>query len=201
MSDTPLTDAVMLASVSHVNDVLRSPEEPLTPLAKAAIDAVMKAVTALGEHAGNLERQLSGDFTLAHSPPWRCFHCGEFFTDARAAGIHFGIDQEFATPGCVERLTTSEQDLRRQVVASYEECSRAQDAAAKAERYEELYDALRADIRRLFNGADSLEIARDRMQCVENELKDAKAVITAAAAHSPTAVRLAREKVYGPEPA
>ena len=31
---------------------------------------------------------------------WRCFHCGELFTDRQEAGLHFGID-EGKTPACL----------------------------------------------------------------------------------------------------
>lgn len=41
---------------------------------------------------------------------WRCFHCEEEFTDAAAAGAHFGPDPA-SIPGCVIKLTGGDLGL------------------------------------------------------------------------------------------
>lgn len=42
---------------------------------------------------------------------WKCFHCGEVFTEKKDASIHFGIDM-FSTPGCIQKVSPGgEQSL------------------------------------------------------------------------------------------
>lgn len=45
---------------------------------------------------------------------WRCFHCGEVFTDVAAARLHFGVDQDYE-PGCVARVPDEERELLRKI--------------------------------------------------------------------------------------
>lgn len=46
-----------------------------------------------------------------HTPgPWRCFHCGDVFTDHRDAAMHFGPD-DGKTPAC--QIKGSEHGLLR----------------------------------------------------------------------------------------
>lgn len=46
---------------------------------------------------------------------WRCFHCGDLFTNPRHAAEHFGIDQ-FQTPGCVAVLRDGENHLLKRIL-------------------------------------------------------------------------------------
>lgn len=59
---------------------------------------------------------------------WRCFHCGDNFTDANHAAAHFGIDQ-LATPGCVAVLRHGEQHLLEKIIRQERELAllRAED--------------------------------------------------------------------------
>lgn len=50
------------------------------------------------------------------SDEWRCFHCGEVFTDSAAAALHFGTDQS-STPAC--RVDAAELRLMEAELASY----------------------------------------------------------------------------------
>lgn len=59
----------------------------------------------------------------AQRGPWRCFHCGDVFTDAREAAAHFGIDQ-LQEPGCVEALRGGEAHLLRRTLSLQEELAR-----------------------------------------------------------------------------
>jgi hypothetical protein len=43
-------------------------------------------------------------------PGWKCFHCGETFTEEPQALAHFG-HAEGHQPGCVEKLTAPEKNL------------------------------------------------------------------------------------------
>lgn len=44
--------------------------------------------------------------------PWRCFHCGEVFTDPALAAEHFGDgNSEADMPICIEAATTEQREL------------------------------------------------------------------------------------------
>lgn len=44
--------------------------------------------------------------------PWRCFHCGDVFTDPALAAEHFGDgNYEAEMPICIEAATTEQREL------------------------------------------------------------------------------------------
>lgn len=97
----PLTDAE-LAELRHqltdqLTDYRWSAVEPPHRLL-ATLDAATAERDALQARVAELEAEQR----------WRCYHCGEVFTNAKYAAEHFGAD-EGATPAC--RLTYSEGHL------------------------------------------------------------------------------------------
>lgn len=67
----------------------------------------------------SLESELRAILTAASIEPaesWRCFHCGDVFTDRQHAREHFGIDPT-AEPGCVEVLRHGEGHLLKRILA------------------------------------------------------------------------------------
>lgn len=57
------------------------------------------------EHGGILRTAFIVGFQkgVEVNPGWRCFHCGEFFTDQEAARIHFG-NTPMNRPGCLHSV-------------------------------------------------------------------------------------------------
>lgn len=60
---------------------------------------------------------------MAHEAAWRCFHCGDLFTNANHAAAHFGID-ELQAPGCVAVLRYGESHLLSRIRDLEEELAR-----------------------------------------------------------------------------
>ena len=60
---------------------------------------------------------------------WRCFHCGDVFTNPRHAAAHFGIDQ-LTVPGCVQVLRGGEEHLLKMILELEERLAgyRAEDS-------------------------------------------------------------------------
>lgn len=72
---------------------------------------------ALKARAHRNQRSLEGELrtilTAAAAEPeqsWRCFHCGDVFTNQHDAAAHFGLDQ-LQEPGCVAVLRHGEGHL------------------------------------------------------------------------------------------
>lgn len=88
---------------------------------------------------------------------WKCFHCGEVFTDEKEAADHFGTDQyEYSQPGCVERLSKDEKALRHEIVLAGEEVQKARREVEEAEIDRDNLAAMESELARRFEGARSV---------------------------------------------
>lgn len=74
-------------------------------------------------------------------PRWTCYHCGESFTDKALASHHFGPDEEFTAPGCVDRLNNSDKELRAQLVDQYRELEATRDSEHELQKRAETAEA------------------------------------------------------------
>jgi hypothetical protein len=92
------------------------------------------ARTALPEALDEIER-------LTKS--WRCFHCGELFTDQESARIHFGFVTMYE-PGCIDPLHSDEKEMRGRAVR-YERSWRKALSDLDAARTD--IDTLKGDLR------------------------------------------------------
>ncbi|MBY0395968.1 MAG: hypothetical protein K2X91_05775, partial [Thermoleophilia bacterium] len=67
------------------------------------------------------------------APEWRCFHCGEVFTDRRCAALHFGADEgckpacqiKGAEGGLLKALRETEEALFKATCALHDENAEA----------------------------------------------------------------------------
>lgn len=106
--------------MKHIADSTPAAEEqePLTDF--DAVNHAIQFYATLG-HRTPAHAAIHALFTQARAgkelPVWRCFHCGETFTDPELARDHFGTDQ-LATPVCqipdlAHLLRLQEYELRR----------------------------------------------------------------------------------------
>lgn len=59
---------------------------------------------------------------------WKCFHCGEAFTDQRLAWEHFGDESTCASdvPGCIDPLRTDEKERLKELREAREYATKCQ---------------------------------------------------------------------------
>lgn len=133
-------------------------------------------------------------------PPggWTCFHCSETFTDHVAAEDHFGTDQyEYVRPGCVERLTYSERELRQQLIDLDKELNGERDRSSELEIDSENLHAFECELARLFAGARSVRQAWNVLDSMTGRALSAEATVLEAEKIAPAAIARARAIVCG----
>jgi hypothetical protein len=84
--------------------------------------------------------------------PWRCFHCGEVFTDKHAAADHFGLDLG-TLPACIEVLTETQKAI---VEGRREWKRRAQGAEDENEKLGQQIGCDAWDLASRFKGARTI---------------------------------------------
>lgn len=92
--------------------------------------------------------------------PWRCFFCGDVFTDAKEARDHFGCDTEDNwQPGCVDPLTKDEKERRAFIVELFTELDGEREENSELQNKAYLLGKVHDDLRTLFKGAKSVHQA------------------------------------------
>jgi len=128
--------------------------------------------SAEAHKARSLEAYLRDVLRRAAAEPvqsWRCFHCGDVFTNVEHARAHFGID-EFQEPGCVAVLRHGESHLLARLVDLQRELMRYQGEDTDIDRW-------RAGI--LTDHATAMR--REEEKGYERGLRDARSEAAAAA--------------------
>ena len=128
---------------------------------------------------------------------WTCFHCGETFRTPETATEHFGQTPD-STPECIDRATSSYQDLvRRTREAEHimRQAITARDAAIEAK---ETATGTLASIPHLFPGARSPRDAWNQFDSMQGRTIAAEAIIAEAEKLAPDAIHQAREIVCAP---
>lgn len=131
-------------------------------------------------------------------PPegWTCFHCGETFRDAITAEDHFGSDQyEYVRPGCVDRLTYSERELRESLIDMAKELDGERDRSEELEIDSDNLHAEEAELARRFNGARSVAQAWNVLDSMTGRALAAEEIIENIAESNPLLVAHARVAV------
>ncbi len=130
---------------------------------------------------------------------WTCFHCGEHFGPLAqdAARAHFGQTPD-ETPECIDRATSSYQDLVRRVREAEHIMRQALDARVTAEEAEEVAQGTLASIPHLFPGARSPRDAWNQFDSMQGRTIAAEAIIAEAKKLAPDAITRAREIVCAP---
>lgn len=88
----------------------------------------------------------------AQADGWRCFHCGETFTDKHAARDHFGDDCE-ANAACIQVLTETEKAIVEDRRLWRDRAFRAED---ENEKLGHQLSSVEWEIRTKFKGCNSL---------------------------------------------
>lgn len=81
--------------------------------------------------------------------PWRCFYCGEVFTEEAEARTHFGVVESLG-PGCVDKMRTDEK-LRLSIVRKLEsEIRRLMREAEELDHKAGAYVGMQTELARYF---------------------------------------------------
>jgi hypothetical protein len=128
---------------------------------------------------------------------WTCFHCGDMFKTPETAAAHFGPTPD-ATPECVDRATSSYQDLVRRTREAEQTMRRAIDARERAEEEADMAHQRLASIPHLFPGALSPHDAWNQFDNMQGRTIAAEAIIAEAEKLAPDAISRAREIVGAP---
>lgn len=134
-------------------------------------------------------------------PPagWTCFHCGETFHDAVTAEDHFGSDQyEYVQPGCVDRLTYTERELRESLIDMVKELDAERDRSEELEIDSDNLHAEEAELARRFNGARSVHQAWLVLDCMEGRALAAEQTVSLIEQKFPQVVADARDHLCQP---
>lgn len=112
---------------------------------------------------------------------WRCFHCGETFTDEQEARNHFGVDEEWQA-GCVDPLTKDEKERRADQVQMYQELDRERDENSRLMSRDYVLGCWERDLVKFFNGAKSIHQAYLALDAMEGRALAAEEKLAALAA-------------------
>ncbi|HXP82544.1 MAG TPA: hypothetical protein VN976_21780 [Verrucomicrobiae bacterium] len=101
---------------------------------------------------------------------WRCFFCGETFTDRHEAWLHFGEENCTSdVPACVDPLRADEKARLSELREAVEEAQKARNELAKMEDFQGDYEAFWSEIRCCFGeDCNSVWLAGDRYKSVWN---------------------------------
>lgn len=128
---------------------------------------------------------------------WICFHCGETFKTPEAAAEHFGTTPA-ETPECIDRATSSYQDLVRRTREAEHAMRRAIDERNRALDEAEVATGTLTSIPHLFPGATSPRDAWNQFDSMQGRMIAAEAIIAEAEKLAQGAISRAREIVCAP---
>jgi hypothetical protein len=108
---------------------------------------------------------------------WRCFHCGEVFTDPRLAWHHFGDASTCGSdvPGCVDPLRYDEKQRLAELRDAREHAMKMQAESEANDEFESLLWHFQEELERLFgNGIRTPHAAWMRFEAAKNEAEDGR---------------------------
>lgn len=108
---------------------------------------------------------------------WRCFHCGDVFTDERSAWEHFGDASTCGSdvPGCVDQLRFDEKARLRELREAREHAMKMQAESEKNDESEALLGHFEQELERLFGaGIRTPHQAWLRFEAAKNEAEDGR---------------------------